>query len=123
MFNDMMKRTLDDKKPLSDAEIRKMAYRDWIDVLSQLWEATGKPVNDKQLAVYAKQLRNVPMSILEDVVSVLLREHTWNNVPTIGEIWKCIQDRHGDPDNLIVKERPWVWRLMGEGNMPEVLSE
>jgi hypothetical protein len=123
MFNDMMKRTLDDKKPLSDAEIRKMAYRDWIDVLSQLWEATGKPVNDKQLAVYAKQLRNVPMSVLEDVVGVLLREHTWNNVPTIGEIWKCIQDRHGDPDNLIVKERPWVWRLMGEGNMPEVLSE
>lgn len=122
MFNDMMKRTLASQKPKSDADVRKMAYREWVDVLCQIWEAIGKPVNDKQLAVYVKQLGDVPMAILEDVVATLLREHTWNNVPTLGEIWACIRERHGEPENWVVKERPWVWRLMGEGVMPEVLE-
>jgi len=123
MFNEFLTRTLDDKKPLTDEQIRKMAYKEWLDVLSQLWEATGKPVNEKQLMVYAKQLSHVPMAVLEDVVNTLLREHTWSNVPTIGEIWKCLRERYGDPENPKPKEIVWVWRLMGEGNMPEVLHE
>ena len=123
MFDDMMKRTLNKEKPKTDEQIHKIAYREWLDVLSQLWEATGKPVNEKQLAVYAKQLGHVSMVVLEDVISTLLREHTWNNVPTIGEIWKCIRERHGDPEDLKPKEIIWVWRLMGEGVMPEVLHE
>ena len=122
MLKEMFERTLNNDPYKSDAWIRQQAYREWVDVLCQLWEAIGKPVNDKQLAVYVKQLGGVPMAILEDVVSALLREHTWNNVPTLGEIWACIRERHGEPENWIVKERPWVWRLMGDGVMPEVLE-
>ena len=76
--------------PKTDKEIRDMAMGEWVAVLAQLWEAVGKTVDNKQLAVYVKQLGDIPLGILEKVVSEMIRSNTWNSVPSIGAIWQEI---------------------------------
>lgn len=105
----------------SDEKIYQAAKAEWVGVLLQLWEAYGKQPDPKQLQVYIKQLGDVPMAILEDAVALLLKEHKFNSVPTLAEIWDAIKRNNGGSDDLQVQTKPWVWRLMGEGNMPEVL--
>jgi hypothetical protein len=123
MFNELMTRTLKDEKPKTDGEIYKMAYMDWMNTLRQLWTATGKPVNEQQFEVYVKQLADIPFDVLEDVVATLLREHKYNNVPTLGEIWEVITLRHGELDDIKARQsKPWVWRLMGENVEPQLLD-
>jgi len=55
--------------------------------IAQFWEAIGKPVDSKQLAVYARQLGDIPLEILEQVVSNLLSTRIYHTIPTIGEVW------------------------------------
>ena len=76
----------------SDNEIYQLALADWTGTITQLWEAVGKPVDRKQLAVYVKQLGRVPLGLLEQAISELLQHHTYNTVPTLGEIWRSIKD-------------------------------
>lgn len=83
-------------KGMSDSEILALARHEWYSTLAQLWEATGKPVNQAQLKVYAKQLGDLPMGVLNRVVTEILRDHTYNNVPTIGEIWQKIRNIYGN---------------------------
>ena len=90
-----------ENKVMSDAEIYKLAREDWLNILRQLWEATGKPVNPAQLKVYAKQLGMIPLGALEAVIGEILKDHQYNNVPTIGEIWSALRTRFGcDPAEL-----------------------
>ena len=86
----------------TDDQIYQEAYAEWVGVLSQLWAAIGKPVDAKQLAVYVKQLGDIPLGILEQVVSRLLAKHTYHTVPTIGDIWKetWLTMGHTNPDRL-----------------------
>jgi len=76
----------------SDQEIHQLALAEWTGQLTQLWEAVGKPVDRRQLAVYVKQLGRVPLGLLEQAISEILQNHTYNTVPTLGEIWKAIKD-------------------------------
>lgn len=76
----------------SDQEIYQLALAEWTGQLTQLWEAVGKPVDRKQLAVYVKQLGRVPLGLLEQAISEILQNHTYNTVPTLGEIWRSIKD-------------------------------
>ena len=76
------------------------ALDEWTGVLKQLWYAIGKPVDSKQLAVYVKQLGDIPLGVLEDVVARIMREHTWHTVPTIGDIWAVVRKYYGDADRL-----------------------
>jgi len=76
----------------SDTQIYQLATAEWTAQLTQLWEAVGKPVDRKQLAVYVKQLGRVPLGLLEQAISEILQNHSYNSVPTLGEIWKAIKD-------------------------------
>ena len=76
----------------SDKEIYMLATAEWTAQLTQLWEAVGKPIDRKQLAVYVKQLGRVPLGLLEQAISEILQNHTYNTVPTLGEIWRVIKD-------------------------------
>jgi hypothetical protein len=80
----------------SDKEIYQEALNEWTGVLVQLWDAIGKPVDRKQLQVYAKQLNDVPLGLLEQALKALMRRHTYNTVPTIGEIWQEVKKLEGD---------------------------
>jgi hypothetical protein len=87
-------------EPKTDQEIYDMAMAEWVGILSQLWEAIGKPVDGKQLAVYTRQLGDIPLGILERVVSDILADHTFHTVPTIGELWAIIRNEYGDAHEL-----------------------
>ena len=106
--------------PKTDKEIRDMAMGDWVAVLIQLWEAVGKPVDNKQLAVYVKQLGDIPLGILEKVVSEMIRSNTWNSVPSIGAIWQEVRkDGWGTEDlkawqPVIAKDRIKTGHAHGE---------
>lgn len=84
----------------SDKEIYAMALNDWVACLSQLWDAVGKTADKKQLAVYVKQLGDIPLGILERVVQSVLTDHTYHTVPTIGEIWAIVKNEYGDRESL-----------------------
>lgn len=86
----------------TDKQIEQAARAEWSGVLSQLWEAIGKPVNPSQLKVYVKQLGDLPLGALEIVVTELLRDHKYANVPTIGEIWQMIRKTFdtNDPEEI-----------------------
>jgi hypothetical protein len=87
-------------EPKTDQEIYDMAMAEWVGILSQLWEAIGKPVDGKQLAVYTRQLGDVPMGVLEGTVKRLMQEHTYNSVPSLGDIWVVIRKYYGEPHML-----------------------
>jgi hypothetical protein len=86
-FKKVMDLLMPGVEPKTDDQIYQEAYAEWVGVLSQLWAAIGKPVDPKQLAVYVKQLGDIPLGILERVVSSLLAKHIYHTVPTIGDIW------------------------------------
>ena len=76
--------------PKTDKEIRDMAMPDWVGTITRLWEAVGKTVDNKQLAVYVKELSGIPLELIEIIVSKMVRSNTWNSVPSIGAIWQEI---------------------------------
>jgi hypothetical protein len=80
----------------SDKEIYNMANAEWVGILTQLWDACGKPVEKQRLSVYRKQLEDVSLGILEKAIKNLLREHVYSNVPTIGEIWQEVKRLQAD---------------------------
>jgi hypothetical protein len=86
----------------TDEQIHQAAVVDWTGVLSQLWAAIGKPVNQSQLKVYKKQLGDLPLAALEAVVSGLLKEHTYNTVPTLAEVWSMVRKIYNtdDPEEI-----------------------
>ena len=67
---------------------------EWYNTLRQLWDAYGKSVNQAQLKVYAKKLSDVPLGILEHTVDEVIAQHTYNSVPTLGEIQEVLSNLH-----------------------------
>ena len=105
----------------TDEQIYKAARDEWTGVLLQLWSAYGKQPDPKQFKVYVKQLSGVPLAVLEDVIATLLREHKFNSVPTLGEIWDVIKKSTGNSDTVQVQTAPWLFRFVGENEPLEVV--
>lgn len=95
----------------TDQQIYNAALKEWTGVLLQLWEAYNKTPDPKQLKVYIKQLSDVPLGVLEDIVADLLRNHKYNSVPTLGEIWEAINTRHGSLEQINAKESDWLYQF------------
>ena len=72
---------------MTEEQVRQALQSEWIGTLTQLWDAIGKVVDKKQLAVYVKELADIPLGGLEQVVSRLLAKHKFHTVPTVGDIW------------------------------------
>jgi len=93
----------------TEEEIYQLGKAEWTGVLLQLWDAIGKTVEKKQLAVYVKELDEIPMGVLEQVVSRLLAQHTYHTVPTIGDIWNetWLVMGHSFRDKLNIDHLKW----------------
>lgn len=106
----------------TDEQIYKAARQEWVGVLLQLWEAYGKQPDPKQLKVYVKQLGDIPLGTLETAIGEILRSHTYNSVPTIGEIWEVIYGTEKNPTYPDAYSKAYAYRLMGDGVLSEVVA-
>lgn len=104
-------------RPLTDDEILRMARQDAREyrarILIRLWDAVGKPFEPARLAVYEQELADLPNGLIEQAVSRALREHTWQTVPTVGEVWKAVRAELGNLYDLpaaILEWRERRWR-------------
>ncbi len=94
----------------TDQEIFQLAVADWYSILASLWIAVGKPVEEKRLEIYGKELGNVPCELLERAIRRIRLTYTYNAVPSIGEIWQAVKvelqnDNCSTPEEWI--ERKW----------------
>jgi len=82
---------------MSDAEITQAAYSEWMNILARLWESVGKQPEPKQLALYARMLGQVPIGLLEQSITRVIRGHSYANVPTVAEVWTAVRAELGNP--------------------------
>lgn len=104
-------------KTLNDTEIEAAITQEWLAVLTRLWDAIGKPVDMKRLMAYKQELGDIPLGLLEDAVSKVLRDNDWNTVPTIGAIWKAVEYLNAGSeiyDDYIVRRQTRLRKLAAE---------
>jgi hypothetical protein len=76
---------------VSDEQIYRAGMEDWVGTVASMWELIGKPVDEKRLNLYCKQLSIVPLGLLEKGIDYAVRNNTYNNIPPIGTIWEGIR--------------------------------
>jgi hypothetical protein len=76
---------------MSEEQCHRAAMEDWVVIIAQLWDAIGKPVDEKRLNMYCKQLQIVPLGLLDKGVSYAIRNNTFSNIPPIGTIWEGVR--------------------------------
>jgi len=94
----------------TDEQIHQMAMEEWLSVLVRLWEAVGKTVDVDRLEIYRRELVDIPLGVLENAVSRVIREHTYANVPTVGEIWRSVRTELGNPTDVLQAIENWSER-------------
>ena len=77
---------------MTDTEIYQAATKDWLGVLAQLWTAVGKPLDRERLELYARDLGDVPLGLLEAALRRVRNENIYSNVPMVGVIRKAVND-------------------------------
>lgn len=84
---------------------------EWLDVLISMWEAIGKPVDEKRLAKYSKELRSLPLGLLEEAVSQAIRNNgEYQTVPTISAIWAEVKKVLHNPLDVDTAVERWIDR-------------
>ena len=69
------------------------AYRvEFVETIASLWDFIGKPVDERRLQQYMKQLEILPIGLLEKGIAYAVRNNTFNTVPTIGAIWEGVRN-------------------------------
>jgi hypothetical protein len=97
-----------DMTPMSDAQLHKLLREEWVGVIGRLWDAIGKPIEQDRLASYMQELKQVPLGLLEKAISRVLRENTYNVVPTIGKVWEALRKELGcNPNDLAGAVENW----------------
>lgn len=85
----------------TDAEIEQAANVEWLDILSGMWEAIGKPIDEKRLQKYARELHSIPLGLLEKAVSRAIRNGgDYMVVPTISAIWGALRKELKNPYDI-----------------------
>lgn len=108
----------------TDQEIYQSALEEWLGVLAQLWMAYDKPIDPERLELYSRQFAVLPLGLLQLAVQRTIRDHTFNNVPTIGEMWLAVRNVLGKPSDLDAAIDRWsdsvpdgIYRLHEETEM------
>jgi hypothetical protein len=83
--------TVIDEDVSDEAEGYRAAMEDWVDEIASLWDVLGKPVDEKRLNQYCKELEIVPFGLLKKGISYAKRNNTYSNVPPIGAIWEGVR--------------------------------
>ena len=90
-----------EKPALTEGSCNDVIRADWIDVLTSLWFAIGKPVDDRRLKIYTETFKRVPYGLLQASVSRALRETgNYNVVPAIGAIWEALKKELHNPREM-----------------------
>lgn len=92
----------------TDREIQVMAITDWVEILSRLWVAVGKPEDRDRATIYGHALGDIPFGLLERGVNRILRSHCFSSVPTIGEIIEAVKQELGNPHEVKQAIAEWV---------------
>jgi hypothetical protein len=80
------------RRVMNDEEIYRAAMEAWVELIASLWDAVGKPIDEKRLDMYCRQLKIVPYHLLEKGIEYAVRNNTYNTVPAIGLIWLGIRN-------------------------------
>lgn len=116
------------RKVMTDGEIDQAALEDWLRILAQLWTAFGKLLDDAQLTVYQEHLAVLPLGLLETAVKRVIRDHRFNSVPTIAQVWAAVRVELGNPPDLdreilLWVERKWTAAVFDFGVARSVAAE
>lgn len=84
----------------SDGELEQVLREEWVEVLCRLWVAFDKPLDADRLKIYRDALSVLPFGLLEAGVNRAVREHRFNSVPTIAEVWDAVRKELGNPADL-----------------------
>lgn len=86
---------------VTEAESDQAANVEWVDLLTGMWDAIGKPLDEKRLHKYVKELSWIPMGLLERAVSRAIRTSgDYLVVPTIAAIWNAVRKELKNPLDL-----------------------
>ena len=98
------------EKEITEESIYQAAYGEWIGVLASMWDAIGKDVDERRLAVYEKQFKHIPLGLLEKAVARAIRNNgNYLSVPSIGALWSAIKKETGEYPNMDVLEAVKLW--------------
>jgi hypothetical protein len=85
------------------------AMDEWIDELARLWDAIGKPLDADRLQIYQRELNVVPLGLLKKVISRVIRENTYSNVPPVGVLWAAVRAELGQPVDVMQALADWCY--------------
>jgi len=98
-------------EPQAVKDFGNQASAEWLGVLSSMWDAIGKPLDEKRLAQYARMLKSVPLGLLDEAVNLAVRNNgQYQSVPTIGAIWDAIRKILGNPLDVDIALERWIDR-------------
>ncbi len=95
------------RRVMQDAEIYQAALEDWLGCLSQLWTAFGKVLDADQMMIYQSNLSGIPLGLLEQSIQRVIREHLYNSVPTVAQVWAAIRKELHNPVDLDKAINEW----------------
>ncbi len=80
----------DEKNP---ADVHRASMEEWVSTVAQLWDAVGKDVEKDMptLDRYCKQLRDVPLGLLEIGVDYAIKNNAYKTIPAVGMIYEGIR--------------------------------
>lgn len=98
---------------ISDEQIYKSGMEEWVGTVAQLWDVNGRDVDMRQLDAYCKQLRDVPLGLLEIGIHYAIKNNTYKTIPAVGLIYEGIHkalDRLNMPPktDIDTKIERWV---------------
>lgn len=95
---------------LLDERIQAEGYKAWLEVLVKMWDAVDKEVDQKRLAVYAEQFREIPYGLLNLAVDRAIRNNgSYLTVPSVGALWTAIKVEAGDRSGDVI-EAVQLWK-------------
>jgi hypothetical protein len=98
---------------MSDELMYETPEEEWMSVLARLWIAYDKTIDAERLQIYAHELADVPMGLLEKAVSRAIRGHRFSSVPTVGDVWDALSAELGHPSDMLQAIQAWCdlqWR-------------
>jgi hypothetical protein len=96
-----------------------IAYEEWLGVLSSMWTAAGKPVDNERLAEYARTFNKIPHGLLRKMADRAIKDNgVFNTVPTIGACWVALRKELHNPYDLDAAIEEWSYNSLVMWTIP-----
>lgn len=122
-----MQPTIADELVQDGPEAFAEVYSEWLDILKGMWEAIGKPVDERRLQEYARHFKDIPMELLRDCVDRAIRDNgVYQTIPTVGALWEAVRKVLGNPYDIDQGIHEWEqarWNKMLVMSMANAFRE